>query len=185
MNYTDEQMAGLEALLFIHGEPLSLDKIATLMKLDREQTAGLVAEYEKKLAGADRGLAVVSSHDRIQLVTKPSFGNLIETFVKAELSEDLTRASLETLAIIAYFGPSSRMRIDYQRGVNSQFILRSLLLRGLVDRYPDPRHMNSYLYIPSFDMLKFIGVSKQAELPNYEKFQALLARFETAATAEA
>ena len=174
----NDKIAELEALLFVHGEPLAFAKIAKLLGTDDAGARALVAEYEKRLTGADRGLGIVSSDDRVQLTTKPAFSRILESFVKAELSEDLSPASLETLAIVGYFGPISRARIDYQRGVNSQFILRSLLLRGLVERFPDPHRPNAYLYSPSFEMLKYLGFQKQSDLPDYEKFHALLQRFE-------
>jgi segregation and condensation protein B len=179
MSYTEEQLASLEALLFIHGEPLTREKIGKLLGAEDSAVSELIAEYGRRLAAADRGLALVESDGRVQLATKPQFSHILEAFVKSELSEELSPASLETLAIVAYFAPISRARIDYQRGVNSQFILRSLLLRGLVERHPDPAHPNSYLYTPSFEMLKYIGVTKQSDLPNYEKFASLLTRFET------
>ncbi len=174
----EEKIAELEALLFVHGEPLAFAKIAKLLGTDDSGARGLVAEYEKRLIGADRGLGIVSSDDRVQLTTKPVFSRILESFVKAELSEDLSPASLETLAIVGYFGPISRARIDYQRGVNSQFILRSLLLRGLVERSPDPHRPNAYLYSPSFETLKYLGVQKQSDLPDHAKFRSLLERFE-------
>ena len=63
-----------------------------------------------------------------------------KSFVKEELTEDLTPASLETLSIVAYLGPISRVRIEYLRGVNSSVILRSLMIRGLIERFADPEH---------------------------------------------
>ncbi len=166
MTYTDEQLATLEAILFIHGEPIAMEKIGRLMSLADEETRGVVEELQKRLASRERGLAVVTGSDKVQLATKPQFSKLVEQFVKAELSEDLSPASLETLSIVSYFGPISRSRIDYQRGVNSSFILRSLLLRGLVDRRLDPMHSNTYLYTPSFETLKYLGVEgeRSAEL---------------------
>ncbi len=174
----DEKIAELEALLFVHGEPLALTKIAKVLGTDEASARALLAEYEKRLANTDRGLGLVVSDDRVQLTTKPMFSHIVESFIKAELSEELSPASLEALAIVGYFGPISRARIDYQRGVNSQFILRSLLLRGLVERSPDPHRPNAYLYSPSFELLRHLGIGKQGDLPDYAKFRSLLERFE-------
>ena len=60
--------------------------------------------------------------------------------------------------------------------MNSSFTLRNLLIRGLVERQPDPKRGNVFLYRPSFDLLKYLGVGKVEELPEYEKFQALIAK---------
>jgi segregation and condensation protein B len=174
----DDKIAELEALLFVHGEPLPFVKITKLLGMDDASIRALLGEYEKRLAASDRGLGLVMSEDRVQLTTKPVFARIVESFIKAELAEELSPASLEALAIVGYFGPISRARIDYQRGVNSQFILRSLLLRGLVERSPDPHRPNAYLYAPSFELLKHLGVSRQSDLPEYAKFHSLLERFE-------
>ena len=148
------------------------------MEIDVATLVELITEFEQRLSGADRGLTLITRGDRVQLATKPAFHTILENFVKSELSEDLTPASLETLAIISYFGPISRSRIEYQRGVNSSFILRSLLLRGLIDRSADPDHPNSYLYQASFELLRHLGVKDQRSLPEYEQFRELFAKAE-------
>jgi len=175
---TEQKLAELEALLFIHGEPLTFKKIAAVLDVDAAAAQSLIGELKKKLESAERGLALLLDDEKVQLVTKPQFGKIIEKFVKEELSEDLTPASLEALAIAAYFGPISRSRIEYLRGVNSVFILRSLLLRGLVERFPDPARPNAFLYKPTFDFLKHLGLEGKENLPEHEKFQSLLKAFE-------
>lgn len=175
----ENKIAKLEALLFIHGEPLTLKKIAAVLELKKDEVEQAIEELKKQLEANSRGLALVSDGEKVQLVTKPQFGRIIEDFVKEELSEDLTPASLEALAMVAYFGPISRSRIEYLRGVNSIFILRSLLLRGLVERFSDPKRPNAYLYRPTFNTWKHLGLEQKKNLPDYEKFQELLAAFES------
>lgn len=176
----NKKLSELEALLFIHGEPLTLKKIAAVLSVEFAEAQSLVEEFKNRLESAERGLALLLDEEKIQLITKPQFGKILEKFVKEELSEDLSPASLESLAIIAYFGPILRSRIEYLRGVNSIFILRSLLLRGLVERFPDPDRPNAFLYKPTFDFLKHLGLEGKEKLPEYEKFQSLLTKFESA-----
>ena len=83
---------------------------------------------------------------------------------------------METLSIVTYAGPMTRAELEYIRGVNSSFTMRNLLIRGLIERYPDPKRTNVFIYKPSFDLLKHIGISKVEDLPEYEKFQALIAK---------
>jgi segregation and condensation protein B len=180
-----QHIASLEALLFIHGEPITFAKIGRVLGCNEEEVPELLRALAESLSAADRGLALVVDSGKAQLVTKPAFGKILEEFIKDELSEELTPASLETLAIVAYGGPLSRARIDYHRGVNSSFILRSLLLRGLVDRIPDPRRANAYLYEPSFGFLKHLGVARRDDLPDYAKFRDLLERFESSVSENA
>lgn len=174
-----EKFGELEALLFIHGEPLALKKVGAVLGLKNEELETLLTEFKKNLASGDRGLMLMREGEKIQLATRPQFHKILESFVKEELSEDLTHASLETIASIAYFAPISRNRLEYLRGVNSIFILRSLLLRGLIERFLDPERPNTYLYRPTFDLLKHLGLGSQEDLPDYGKFQSLLKTFES------
>lgn len=173
------RIAALEALLFIHGDPLDEKKIGKILNVPTETIPALLAEYAEILKSEERGLGLVQTGGKAQLVTKPQFGPIAEQFMKEELSEELTPASVEALSLIAYLGPISRPRVDYIRGVNSSFILRSLLLRGLVDRASDPQHSSGFLYAPSAELLKHLGIGRSEELPDYEKFRVLLARFES------
>lgn len=175
----EQKVAKLEALLFVHGEPLTFKKIAAVLELEKKEVEEVVIELKKQLEADSRGLALVSDGEKVQLVTKPQFGKILEDFVKEELSEDLTPASLEALSIVAYFGPISRARIEYLRGVNSIFILRSLLLRGLVERFPDPDRPNAFLYRPTFEAWRHLGMKGKEDLPDFEKYQELLRKFET------
>ena len=179
MNKGENKIAELEALLFVHGEPLTLKKIAAVLELEKDEVQKLAEDLKKQLESDSRGLVLVSDGEKLQFATKPQFGKILEDFVKEELSENLTPASLETLAIAAYFEPISRARIEYVRGVNSSFILRSLLLRGLVERFDDPDHANAFLYRPTFEAWRHLGLKGKEDLPDVEKYQELLRQFET------
>lgn len=171
-------LAALEALLFIHGEPLTYKKIAAVLGVEVEAVAPLVESLKSELENEARGLQVISDREKIQLATKPEFNAILETFVKEEISEDLSAASLEALSIIAYLGPISRAKLEYLRGVNSIVILRSLMIRGLIERFADPEHPAAFLYRPTFDLMKHLGIQEKEGLPDYEKFQELLKVFE-------
>ena len=170
-------LAKCEALLFLHGEPLTLKKMAEVLEMEIGACETLLDQFEEELRKGERGLHLIRHEGKVQLVTKPDFHSLLEGFIKKELSEDLTPASLETLSIILYLGPISRARIEYLRGVNSMFTLRSLLMRGLVERSPDPERANSFLYKASFETLKYLGLQKQDQLPDYGKFKTILESF--------
>ena len=110
------------------------------------------------------------------------FKNISEKLAKEEFKEDLTPAALETLSVVAYLGPMPRSMIDYVRGVNSSFMLRNLLMRGLVERTLSEKRKNVYEYRVSFDFLKHMGIGTIGELPEYEKYKNILASFETQGT---
>jgi len=191
----NKKLAELEALLFIHGEPISFAKIESVLKLETGACEALVAEMKKTLENDGRGLQLVvggggsggaqgasgpaaAGTRKVQLATKPEFNTILESFVREELSEDLTPASLEALSIIAYLGPISRAKLEYLRGVNSLVILRSLMIRGLVERLSDPAHPSGFLYQPTFDLMKQLGLQSKEDLPEFTKFQDLLKVFE-------
>lgn len=164
----------LEALLFIYGEAMDFKKIAKALAVEEEavkEAAENLAEIYKE---ENRGLQLVRDNEKVQLVTKPELGKLLEDMIKGELHEELSPASLETLSIIIYSASISRAEIEYIRGVNSSFILRSLLIRGLVERELDPKRPNAFVYKSSFEFLKHLGVSQISDLPEFKQFQKLI-----------
>ena len=102
------------------------------------------------------------------LATSPQFSEFFRDLAREEQTKDLGKAGLETLAIVLYQGPVSKNKIEYIRGVNSSFVLRTLLIRGLIERVPNPEDQRSYLYRPTFDALAHVGVTKVEDLPDYE-----------------
>jgi len=177
MENANKISAAVEAILFVYGEPMEIKKITKLLKTDEAVVKEALKNLEQEFSAENRGLKLIFKDSpaggSAQLATKPDFASFLENFIKEEFKENLTPASLETLSLITYLGPVSRSQIDYYRGVNSTFILRSLLIRGLVERYPDPKRTNIYLYEVSFDLLKYLGISKVEELPEYEKFKQM------------
>ena len=166
--------AKLEAFLFLHGEPIRVDKLAKELGVKNEEIRKMLDLLSHRLREAeDRGLELIFSDDKVQLTTKADLKPFTSKIVAEEMDTPLTPASLETLSIVAYLGPCSRALIEYIRGVNSTFILRSLMIRGLVERAPDPDRANAFLYRTSFDFLRHIGVSRPEELPDYDKYRKL------------
>lgn len=174
MNSKDNLLAKLEALLFIYGEPMTHKKLATTLACSETEVKSAIGELEKQLKSDQRGLILISDKEKVQLATKPDFAGLFEQLIKEEMSENLTPAALETLAVVTYAGPISRAEIDYIRGVNSSFTLRNLSIRGLIDRLMDPHRANAYIYSPSMEFLKLLGISQKENLPEYEKFSQLV-----------
>lgn len=166
--------AALEALLFIYGEPLTVSKARTILGLNEEEFKSALDHLSEQLKDSGRGLTLLLNADKVQLGTKEDFSVLLEQVVKEETRESLTPAALETLSLIAYGGPMPRSAIDYIRGVNSSFILRNLLVRGLIERSVDPKKANVYLYQASFDFLKHMNLSRIDILPEYQKNRELL-----------
>jgi segregation and condensation protein B len=181
-----DNSAKVEAVLFVHGEAITLKKLSSLVGLGREELKAATLGLQEELRKNERGLTLISERSldeifeskdwqsqKIQLATKPEFAPFIADFLKGEMGEELTPANLEVLSIVAYLAPISRARIEYIRGVNSVFTLRNLLMRGLIERTPDPERGNTFIYKPSLEFLRHLGVSSPAELEEYQKFQEL------------
>jgi segregation and condensation protein B len=175
---SDDQVAKLEALLFFHGEPMAFKKIEKLLDLKDGQGEVVAIGLRDRREEFGGGLMVMIHDGKAQLVTRKDFSSLAQNFLKEELDSDLTPASLETLSLVLYFGPISRTKMEYVRGVNSIFTLRNLMIRGLIERRPDPAHPNSFLYYPSFSSLRHLGINQQEDLPDYDRFRALLQKTE-------
>ena len=174
-----EKVAQLEALLFNYGEALSLSRIDKILKLKKGEAKDLIQLLQTSLEERGSGLSLIIDKDKAQMVTHPDCAPILEQIVKAELKEDLSPAALETLAIITYTAPIPRSQIDYVRGVNSSFIIRNLLLRGLIDRETDSERKNIYLYSPSFELYQHLGISSSKELPEYENFSQALEKLQS------
>lgn len=160
----------IEAILFIQGEPLAVSRLAKITGAKPAEVTSslqeLMAEYR------ERGIVLIQNGDEWQFATNPAQKAITEKLVTSELADELSRASLEVLSIVAYKGPLSRAAIEYVRGVNSSFTLRNLLVRGLVERGENPADRRSYLYRISADFLKHMGLTKIEDLPRYAEFRA-------------
>jgi segregation and condensation protein B len=181
--FSSEALArAIEALLFVHGEPISPDRIAKILsetragaeKVSPASVDEALQLLEERLRAQSSGLVLIRGEGEVQLATHPDMKPFVEQVVRMEMNEELTPAALETLAIIAYNGPVTRSAIDYIRGVNSSFILRTLLIRGLIDRKLQIEKANTYEYTPSMELLKHLGISNKEQLPEYKEFQEVI-----------
>ncbi|MCK4386837.1 MAG: SMC-Scp complex subunit ScpB [Candidatus Pacebacteria bacterium] len=171
----------IEALLFFKGEPVSKKTLARVLNKDIEEINNALFALEEKLK--DRGVRLMLNSGEAVLGTAPAMSPIIELVKKEELSRNLSRAGIETLSIILYKGPITRAKIDYIRGVNSNFILRNLLVRGLAEKISNPADSRSYLYKPTFKLLSFLGISKLTDLPEYNKVQEEIEKFNNVSAA--
>ena len=156
--------AKIEAMLFVSAEPVPVAQLAAALDV----TASVVERGLKELDEAllNRGLRLQRNGGRVQLTTAPELAELIELFLGLEATTHLSRAALETLAIIAYQQPCTRPQVDAVRGVNSDGMMKSLLSKGLVQeagRADGPGRPILYSTTPEF--LQHFGLSSILELP--------------------
>ena len=158
--------AQLEALLFVAERPLTRREIAAVAGVDRATVDARLGDLEVTLA--DRGVRLVLSGDRVELVTAPDAGALIARYVGADAIR-LSPASLETLAIVVYRQPVTKAAVERIRGVDSDYTIRTLLHRRLVvelGRAETPGR--PFLYGTGFEFLERFGLTSLDELPPLE-----------------
>lgn len=161
----------VEALLFVYGEPVNLKKLARLAGQSETNLGQALAALRERLDGQS-GLRLIEKDQKVQLVTAPEYAPLVRKLFRGEHREDLSRAGLEVLAIIAYEGPVSRAEIETIRGVNSAYTLRGLLLRGLIDKIGDERQGR---YDLSFEAARRFGLERKEDLPQWGEIRREIA----------
>lgn len=158
--------SAIESILFIHGEPLTVSRIAKVISASPAAVKAALGELASERR--ECGIVLIENDGEWQLATNPANRVVVEKLISGERSGDLSRAALEVLAVIAYKSPISRAGIEHIRGVDSSFTLRNLLIRGLVSREEHPTDRRSYRYRISTDFLKHLGLSRPSELPDYD-----------------
>ncbi|MGP6140065.1 MULTISPECIES: SMC-Scp complex subunit ScpB [unclassified Jeotgalibaca] len=167
----EEKIGSLESLLFVAGdEGLTLEEMTALLEITPLEAHNLVSllkqAYEQNQGS---GLTIIETRNRYQLATKRQYSELIKQYAVSPFTSHLSQAALETLAIIAYKQPITRIEIDEIRGVQSSSMLQRLILRGLVKdlgRSETPgRPIN---YGTSEYFMNYFGLKDLDDLPNAE-----------------
>lgn len=162
----------IEAILFWKGEPVTLPELCRALKASSAEAKKALQALKETLGG--RGIALIQTENQVALATAPETHELIEHLRTEELSRDLGKAALETLSILLYKGHAARREIERIRGVNSTAILRSLLIRGLVERTQSESDERMYRYRPTVELFSLLGIARADELPEYERVQSEL-----------
>jgi segregation and condensation protein B len=152
------------ALLFVCIEPAPIHQIAGVLEVATSEMEQVFISLEDKLRPI--GLRLQKHQGKVQLTTAPDMAEMIEIFLGLEVTSHLSRAALETLAIVAYLQPVTRPRIDSVRGVSCDGVMKSLLGKGLlleIGRTEGPGR--PILYGTSTDFLQHFGLNSLADLP--------------------
>lgn len=165
----------IEAILFATSEPQSFSSLAERLSVSTDEITSAVAALGELLR--EHGIAVVTYNEQVMLATKPQQSELIETIRKEEFNRELSKASSETLAIVAYYPGATKAHIEFIRGVNGSYTLRALQMRGLIEQRGLGRSVS---YHPTLDLLRHFGVEQIEALPQFsqthQKIVALLER---------
>ncbi len=161
---SNELIKLIEALLFVAPGATTPVQIASALGISVKEVEDGIDILEAQYTS--RGLRVQRHHGRVQLTTAPESAAFVERFLGLEATSRLSRAALETLAIIAYQQPATRPEVDAIRGVSSDGVLKSLLSKGLIQetgRAEKPGR--PILYSTTPDFLSHFGLNSLVELP--------------------
>lgn len=146
---------------------------------ETELEAALVALTERLKASGTR---LVVTEKEVELATRPELDDLIENLRRDEMKRDIGKAGAETLAIVLYSAPVARSEIERIRGVNSSYILRSLEIRGLIEKTVVGRKSE---FRPTTALLRHLGVGNKTELKDFADVMNALEKFETTTETQA
>ena len=163
----------IEGVLFYKATPMKKAALCKLFDVNEETTQNALQVLTSRLQYS--GIRLLETTSEVQLVTAPELDFIIEGVRKEEMKRDIGKAGAETLAIVLYKGPISRAEIDRIRGVNSSFILRNLLIRGLIERETEK---NASLFVITPTLLAHLAITNKTELPNYAVILDQLEKFE-------
>ena len=162
----------LEGLLYVQGDTgLTLKEVMSILDLDEESAKNLVYKLKLNYEQEDRGLRLNYLGNTFKLTTKQEHKEYYEKLLESPSSHILSQAALEVLAIVAYNEPITRAGVDEMRGVESAYILRKLLAKGLLKeagRSELPGH--PILYKTTDDFLDYFGLSTKEDLPDIDNF---------------
>ena len=166
------KLAVLEGLLFVVGEEgLTLDQIEDVLEINEDESKDLVRELKSRYEEEDRGLRIDFLGNRFKITTKFEHKKYYQKLIENPTTNTLSQAALETLAIIAYNEPVTRIQVDKLRGVVSSQMIRKLVAKGFikeVGRSDMPGR--PILYETTSEFLDYFGLPNIEALPDMSKF---------------
>lgn len=168
---TDRYESIIEAVLFASGEPLKLKHISSIIECNEKYTKRILDNMIIKYNDEKRGIKLICINDSYQLVTKPENSNYVSKLLKTNSRQSLSQAAMETLAIIAYKQPITRIDVDEIRGVKSDRAILTLQEKKLIKesgRLDVPGR--PILYSTTDEFLRSFSIGNLDELPNLDEF---------------
>jgi segregation and condensation protein B len=162
--------ASLEAILLVADEPVSEVVLAQVLERPRGEVAAGLRELAASYPAEDRGFDLREVAGGWRFYTREDCAPLVERFVRDGQEVRLTQAALETLAVVAYRQPVSRARVSAVRGVNCDGVIRTLVLRGLVEDAGTDQETGAILYRTTAYFLERLGMASLADLPELAPF---------------
>ncbi|MEW9093768.1 MAG: SMC-Scp complex subunit ScpB [Clostridiaceae bacterium] len=167
--YKSRYISVIESLLFASGEPLKIRELSNILDCSINFTKELIDNMKENYEALDRGIRLLELDDSIQLCTKKENSSFLQKLLKTNVRQSLSQAALESLAIIAYRQPITRVDIDEIRGVKSDRAVQTLIEKKLIKecgRLDVPGR--PILYSTTEEFLKNFGLQSLEQMPNLE-----------------
>lgn len=155
------------SVLFVASKPIGIREL--IQSLEATESDVELAIEELVAENHTSGIILLGHNDKLQLASNPDNSPVIKKFLSLELREKLTDATLETLAIILYKQPISKAEIENIRGVNSQYSIRHLLIRGLIEKTSSGSDKRVQNYKTTLEFMQHLGISDIHKLPDFEE----------------
>ena len=159
----------IEAILFASGEPVSLERIANVLELDKPTAEKITHNLADRFNAENSGIRIVGLEDGWQMCTRPEYAEKVRAALDMRRNMPLSQAALEVLAVVAYNQPVTKAFVEQVRGVDCSGVLASLTSKGLVEergRLELPGR--PLIYGTTSDFLRCLGISSLDELPPVE-----------------
>lgn len=171
-SYKNVYYSIIESLLFTSGDPLHINTIASIIEGSIEFTESLMEDLTKAFEeDKSRGVRIINTNSEYQMVTKPANSEHIQKLLKTNIRQSLSRAALETLAIIAYKQPITRVEIEEIRGVKSDRAITTLVEKSLIKEIGKKEVVGRpNLYSTTDEFLKHFNFNNLDQLPSLEDF---------------
>jgi segregation and condensation protein B len=160
----------LEAILLVADEPVPLVVLAQVLERPRNEVAAVLHDLAEEYQTGGRGFDLREIAGGWRFYTREDCAPLVERFVSDGQEVRLTQAALETLAVVAYRQPVNRARVSAVRGVNCDSVMRTLVLRGLVEETGTDAETGAILYRTTGYFLERLGLASLEDLPDLAPF---------------
>lgn len=177
----NEKQKALEALLYVWGDPLPIEELASVLNITPLEAHQLVQETAASYAAENRGLVIRTVGNAVQMMTDPEVAPYLERLFGQEKEKNLSHSALETLALIAYKQPITRIAVDEIRGVKSTHAIETLLRRGLIEEAGRLEQVGRpILYRTTDKFLRAFALESLDQLPSRAQVEAELQEQENA-----
>lgn len=164
----------IEAIMFSYSEPISLNELRDIInpELDVREIDMMLNNLINEYTENNRGIQIIKLEDKYQMCTNKLYSDYIKQILEPQKKKTLTQATLETLTIVAYKQPITKVEVDEIRGVKSDKAISTLVEYGLIKEAGRLNKIGKpILYKTTDEFLKLFNIEKLDDLPNIESFE--------------